>query len=168
MLKHTKMVEDDAQDVLVRFQLGKLYHDLYRYEHALEQFLIARELGFDRASTDKWIGYSYSGLGRYTESRKIFESLREQLPKDDNIQKWFVYVTAREEQAKEGATAESYIKTGNIKYREESYDSAISEYKRALEYTERALKIYRKIGARRGELWALLRSGWCYASLFRH
>jgi tetratricopeptide (TPR) repeat protein len=145
MLKHVKMLEEDPQDVLVRFELGREYYDLYRYENALEQFLKARELGFDPTRVDKWIGYTYSALERYGESRRIFESLHGEFPKDDNIKKWLVYVTAREAQAEEGATAESYVKTGNIKYREENYDSAISEYKKALELEPESIHIWELI-----------------------
>ncbi|MBN2533405.1 MAG: tetratricopeptide repeat protein [Spirochaetales bacterium] len=43
-----------------------------------------------------------------------------------------------------------------------------AEYDKALEYAGKAFNLYKKIGAKEGTVWVLLRMGWCYANMYRH
>lgn len=68
--------------------------------------------------------------------------------------------SARRELARRGQAAGKQI--GLWK---ESHDR--SHFEKAVEYGEKALSIYRELGAKRGEFQALLRIGWSYAAQFK-
>ncbi len=145
VLRHIKMLEADPKDVLIRYELGWEYYELGKYNDALEQFKIAKELGYDSILVNTYTGYVYVFQGKYSDARKIFEALYELKPKDKNIRKWLKYSKAREKQDIEGGSAESYIMTGNVKYEEENFDDAISEYKKALEIEPGSSEIWKLI-----------------------
>jgi tetratricopeptide (TPR) repeat protein len=132
ILQDRKIVEDDPGDVTTCFALGKAYYDMNLYDSALVYFRGARNLGYDSLDIDKNVGYVLVSQRAYKDARKIFEKLNRIRPKDENILKWLNYSTAREKQAKSASALESYIMTGDIKYAEDNYDDAISEYKKAL------------------------------------
>ncbi|MCK4235092.1 tetratricopeptide repeat protein [candidate division WOR-3 bacterium] len=162
VLKHIKMLEDDPNDVMVRYELGREYYELYKYDEALEQFYRAKELGYDSVAVNTYIGYSYTGKSMYSKAREIFESLAKIRPKDENIKKWLRYASAREKQYIVGGGAESYIMTGNIKYEEENFDAAITEYKRALELDPDSKKARRLIDKTTKRKKALQEQEWAW------
>ncbi|MBN2440116.1 MAG: tetratricopeptide repeat protein [Spirochaetales bacterium] len=144
MLKHIKIIEDDPLDVIAHYNLGTEFYDLNLNEKALEQFLDARNLGYENQSLIKFLGYTYTAMEQYSSAREIFEQLNKELPRDKNILKWLRFVTAREAQAQK-ESAESYVLTGDLRYRWGDYDDAITEYKKALELNPNSQKIWNLI-----------------------
>jgi tetratricopeptide (TPR) repeat protein len=147
LIKNKKIVEQDPGDVDAQFWLGRAYYRLGRYGDALGHLKKARDLGYNYRTVNMNIAYTYSYSGNYTESRKVFEKLHERFPEDEDIRHWLEWVTAREMQEVHGATAESYITTGRLRYREKDYDLAIEEYNKALELDPESQYVWRLIYA---------------------
>lgn len=133
LLKHSKIIALDAKDVSSQYEVAMAYYDLGRYEDAIVHFAKARDLGYDSVVIKKYTGYCYVFLGRYADAVKLFEELHALNKQDKNIQKWLKYSKSREKQYAEKGSVASYIQTGNVKYEEENWDGAISEYKAALD-----------------------------------
>ncbi|MBN1698140.1 MAG: tetratricopeptide repeat protein [Spirochaetales bacterium] len=144
MLKHKKMLQEDPRDVIAKFELGNEYYEIDLYKEALTEYTGARELGYDTFDLNKYIGYTYTAMGRYGEARKVFEDLLVRDPDNKNITMWLTYTKAREEQ-KGTPRGEAYITTGNLWYEWEDYDEAISEYKKALELEPDNEKVWKLI-----------------------
>ncbi|HEX7319265.1 MAG TPA: tetratricopeptide repeat protein [bacterium] len=152
ILQDRKIVENDPSDVTTCFALGKAYYDIDLFDSALVYFRRARNLGYDSLDIDRNVGYVLVSQRAYKDARKIFEKLNKVMPRDENILKWLNYSNAREKQSRSASTLESYIMTGDIKYAEDNYDDAISEYKKALAiqpHSDRVQDLIEKAAKRR-------------------
>jgi tetratricopeptide (TPR) repeat protein len=145
LLKHRKIIELDAKDVNSQYEVAMAYYNLGRYEDALVHFAKAKALGYDHVVIEKYTGYCLVFLGRYEEAVGIFEKLHALDKQDKNIQKWLKYTKSREKQYAEKGSVQSYIQTGNVKYEEENWDGAITEYKAALDIEPDSPEIRRLI-----------------------
>jgi tetratricopeptide (TPR) repeat protein len=145
LLKHRKIIELDPKDVNSQYEVAMAYYDLGRYEDALHHFGKAGDLGYDDVVIRKYTGYCYVFLGRYADAVTIFEKLHAVNKQDKNIQKWLKYAKSREKQYAAKGSVESYIETGNVKYEEENWNGAISEYRAALEIEPDSPEIRRLI-----------------------
>ncbi|MBN2621598.1 tetratricopeptide repeat protein [candidate division WOR-3 bacterium] len=132
LLQYKSVVALDPDDVFAHYELGVQYYTLDYYEDAMVHLGKARDLGYDRASVDKYIAYTYVAQGKYEDAQRMFETLLVQDPKDEHVAKWLRYTIARGSQEVEEGSVEAHILLGNAKYEWGNYDGAMSEYQKAI------------------------------------
>ena len=161
VLDRQKMLEEDTQDVTTRYALGVDLFSLGLKTRALEQFLKAKELGFDTIDLTKYLGYSYASLKQYAEALKILEPLAARFPDDPGIKLWLDYSRESEILARQGPNVSSYLTIGKARYGRGSYDDAIVDFNAALEIAPQDPEIWANIAkavtrrrARKQEQWA--------------
>ncbi len=128
------------------FQLGDIYYNREDYPKTLENLQKAIELGQNDVKTYKLLGMTYWQLGDFDKSAEAFKSALDIDSNDGDVANWLEFIEVEIALKKNPDDKEAYFKLGNIYYYDESYNEAISEYKRVLEYDSQHQQARRMLG----------------------